>query len=495
MSISASDIPVWPRRAPIASCLAVALGVCAITAFGRDGPGGTRPPGRVGAPATSLAMPSYFAAEMPAFTSRDSLGSNRTASTLQVMNCDDSGPGSLRDEIAAAASGATIDLSQLACSTITLGSEIPVPKTTLYIQGPGRELLTIDGASNSRIFKHTGVGTLAIYDVTITNGRYASDIYAKGGCIYSLAHVTVARSTISHCALEGAGKPFGGGIFARAGLTLLYATVSDNDAHATGSYAVGGGAYVKGDLLAKYSTISNNTAHSDFGVVSIGGGVGVLGSHSSLIESSTISGNRATTSAGLDFSAPASVTITNSTVSGNIATDGDGGVAVRNGAPTQQLTVQNSTIAFNTSINGLSGTYSAGLFAADTAVNLYSSIIADNSGPDGANDLAGIGTTTLSGAANLIVSSTLPLPPNIISSSSCPQLDVLTDNGGFTLTHALRSTSPAIDQGSNPTNLTYDQRGAQRASGIQADIGSVERQAGDQMERLMASGFDGLCDE
>src|SRR5512144_262636 len=125
MSISASNIPVWPRRAPIASCLAVALGVCAIAASGRDRHGGALPSGQVGAPATSFAMPNHFATGMPALASQDPLagGSHGPASTLQVMNCNDSGPGSLRDAITAAASGATIDLSQLACSTITLGSQ------------------------------------------------------------------------------------------------------------------------------------------------------------------------------------------------------------------------------------------------------------------------------------------------------------------------------------------------------------------------------------
>src|SRR6185312_8402776 len=41
---------------------------------------------------------------------------------ITVSNCDDDGPGSLRDAIDGADSGDTIDLTPLACSTITLSS-------------------------------------------------------------------------------------------------------------------------------------------------------------------------------------------------------------------------------------------------------------------------------------------------------------------------------------------------------------------------------------
>jgi hypothetical protein len=79
--------------------------------------------------------------------------------------------------------------------------------------------------------------------------------------------------------------------------------------------------------------------------------------------------------------------------------------------------------------------------------------------------------------------------------SACPKLDALADNGGPTLTHALNAGSPAIDVGSASMSLTSDQRLAPRVSGAQADIGSVERQSGDHRERILAAGFDKLCDQ
>jgi len=70
-----------------------------------------------------------------------------------VDNCNDDGSqGTLRNEIEAAASGDTIDLSQLACSTITLGLPIHVTQDTLHLQGPFDHTLTISGGDQFPIF-------------------------------------------------------------------------------------------------------------------------------------------------------------------------------------------------------------------------------------------------------------------------------------------------------------------------------------------------------
>jgi hypothetical protein len=57
-----------------------------------------------------------------------------------------------------------------------------------------------------------------------------------------------------------------------------------------------------------------------------------------------------------------------------------------------------------------------------------------------------------------------------------PRIRPLADNGGPTLTHALRCGSPAIDAGSNVTGLRFDQRdhGFPRRTGHRVDIGAVE---------------------
>src|SRR5690348_10989530 len=69
--------------------------------------------------------------------------------TLTVTNTNDSGPGSLRDAIAVANSGDTIDFS--ATGTITLGSTLTIAKD-LTISGPGASSLAISGNNLVRVF-------------------------------------------------------------------------------------------------------------------------------------------------------------------------------------------------------------------------------------------------------------------------------------------------------------------------------------------------------
>ena len=81
-----------------------------------------------------------------------------------VSSCaDDGGPDTLRAAVSSAASGDTVDLTQLTCATITLISgQIEVHVDDLTIDGPGAGALAIDGNYNGRVFHHDGVGTLAL---------------------------------------------------------------------------------------------------------------------------------------------------------------------------------------------------------------------------------------------------------------------------------------------------------------------------------------------
>ena len=71
------------------------------------------------------------------------LSHEASAATLTVSNLDDSGPGSLRVQVAAAAPGDTINFS--VTGTITMGApgDISIDKD-LTITGPGAGSLTVN---------------------------------------------------------------------------------------------------------------------------------------------------------------------------------------------------------------------------------------------------------------------------------------------------------------------------------------------------------------
>ncbi|HEV7491579.1 MAG TPA: choice-of-anchor Q domain-containing protein, partial [Rhodanobacteraceae bacterium] len=393
-----------------------------------------------------------------------------------------------------AVSGDTVDMSTLACSTITLTTGIPirVSQGDLHLKGPAAPLhLMINGNDHSIVLAHYGAGTLDISNLTIVEGNFSSDSLPTGGCIYSKGNVSLTNSVVNSCtvtSLSMVTPALGGGVYTEGDLTLSYSTITESLVwSANGAPARGGGAAVMGNFHAYHSTISNNSAFTP-NYLGFDGGVYAMGNV--VMDGSTISGNYAQKIGAIEIANNASTaSIINSTISSNTVTLAFGGIVTQT-----PLTLTNSTVAFNRSSIHVFGT-SDGLFTS-APVTLQSSIIADNAGPYGPSDLGGVGAIVISGANNLITSSSPPLsvPPGVIRVSACPQLEPLADNGGPTHTHALKHTSPAIDLG-DAGILLLDQRGAPRTAGAEADIGSIEWQPGETDERIFVSGFDGLCDQ
>lgn len=121
--------------------------------------------------------------------------------THVVQNCNDSGAGSLRAAVAAAGNSDTIDLSQLACSTITLTTgAISVLQNDLNIIGPGADELAISGNNQSQVFGHTGSGTLSIDAVTLRDGfKYSNTGDVYGGCVFSVGSVSLSNVEVRDC--------------------------------------------------------------------------------------------------------------------------------------------------------------------------------------------------------------------------------------------------------------------------------------------------------
>src|SRR6187402_1795593 len=97
---------------------------------------------------------------------------------IVVQNCNDSGPGSLRQAFTDAVDGTTIDatgLTQCQNSTISLATGLST-FADVALKGPGRDVLTLSTAGNGRVIDGK---YLQISDITIADGAAEE----SGGCI------------------------------------------------------------------------------------------------------------------------------------------------------------------------------------------------------------------------------------------------------------------------------------------------------------------------
>lgn len=71
-----------------------------------------------------------------------------------------------------------------------------------------------------------------------------------------------------------------------------------------------------------------------------------------------------------------------------------------------------------------------------------------------------------------------------------PELEPLANNGGRTLTHAIKASSPAFERGNNPIGSEFDQRGLgyPRVVGLAPDIGAFEY--AEPADLIFSSGFE-----
>ena len=75
-----------------------------------------------------------------------------SAAPVRVTNCNDSGPGSLRQAVSSANPGQTVNFNlPHRCSTITLASTIVIG-TNLTVAGPGANALAVSGNDANTVF-------------------------------------------------------------------------------------------------------------------------------------------------------------------------------------------------------------------------------------------------------------------------------------------------------------------------------------------------------
>jgi len=380
-------------------------------------------------------------------------------------------------------------------------------------------------ASGGQILNH---GTLIIKDCILV-GFIPPDVphfnASSGGALFNDfgAKATIIGSNFFGHGAEGAGgavanyntlsevsttifsqhhtKSGGGAIYNGPSATIntIRRSVFDQNRGASG----GGAIFNEGDDnpagtigAISYTTFSFNVAGgtADGGAISNRGNV-------SAITANTFSNNQSGSPGfGGAISNVADIgIISNCTFSSNVATLGFGG-AISNfigdftSGTISALT--NSTFTLNAADTG------GGISNASVMLNVISNIIANNTGnpPDVDNsgiiggqvayNLIGNGSnvcpTPFDPANHNLVGNCLPFGTTID-----PLLESLANNGGPTLTHALRPLSLAIGNGSNPVprELKFDQRGPGHPRTIDGstDIGSFES--------CVDFDLDGDCDD
>jgi hypothetical protein len=349
-------------------------------------------------------------------TAMANLQSARTA-TILVTNTNDSGPGSLRQALADANDGDTIDATGVSGTILLTSGELQIFTPGVTIKGSGAATLAVNGNGSSRVFENFA-RDVTISGFTITNG--VSD--GGGGISNHLSGICCATLTVTNSTISGNSADYGGGI-SNAGLA---------------------------SVLVINSTISGNSANYGGGISNVSGDPGAS---SVMISNSTLSGNLASVDGGGVYNSgshvdPAGLSIENSTVSGNSATGNGGGIYHSGSGPFGSATFHIGSTILNAGASG--GT----IFNAGTATSLGYNLASDAGGG------------VLTGAGDQI--------------NTNPLLGPLQDNGGQTFTHALLPGSPAIDAGdpSFTPPPSYDQRGCPfvRAFNGRIDVGSLEVQ-------------------
>ncbi|HEY0457671.1 MAG TPA: FG-GAP-like repeat-containing protein [Pyrinomonadaceae bacterium] len=362
------------------------------------------------------------------------------AATFTVTNTNDGGAGSLRQAVADANVNNQDDTIVFDMTvfntprTITLTSgQIAIQpdravgiSKTLTVNGPGANLLTIDGNHNGRIFV---IDTYTVIDgmkITGGNGQDSGtnpNINSIGGAIL-----------------------MGGGTFDQPELQ---------------------------NLILKNSIISGNTT-----VINSGSGGGLVLAGKVTIINSTISNNTSATYGGA-ISNHSRLTIINSTVSDNTGAF-TGGIYSND----SDIYLYNSTVAFNAGGNIQMVPFNTSypvLYARNSIVS--NATLNGNPMGDVGGGYYSYGNNIVSNTSGLVIRNSSPTDQLNVDPQLDPQLN---DNGGTTPTHGIISaSSPAVDRGDNcvlvatasggclEPALTTDQRGVVRPQDGNGDGNAV----------------------
>lgn len=335
------------------------------------------------------------------------------AATITVTNTNDSGPGSLRQALANANNGDTINFS--VTGAITLSSDGLEITKNVTISGPGFNQLAVNGNQalfvfgvfpqrtvsisglrirNAQVGVYNNQGTVSVSN-SVLIGNSSAGLYNHVGASMTVANSNISNNSgtgaynnqgtlaVSNCILSGNS---GTGIFNSGTATVSNCALSGNS----------GGMSSFGTLTASNCDISGNSGNGIFngGTLTVsncnlsgnsGDGIGNRAPSSAearltLVNSNVSDNHFIGVSNYVDEFATLTVTIRNTTVSDNSA----GGVLAQGGGVifggSIQVTVTNCTVSGNSFWGGIHATGVTNLFVTDSTISGNS---ANTGFPDG----------------------------------------------------------------------------------------------------------------
>jgi hypothetical protein len=321
----------------------------------------------------------------------------------------------------------------------------------------------VEGASPGTTFTfNLGANSTIFFDRAITvpnNITFSGNnavTFDGGGSVSLFAIPTTTTATFSGFTFQNASASSGGAIASSGQLNVDNSSFFHNQ-------AINSGGAILGNMRVTNSVFAFNDAGNTGGAVSCGGG-----SFNMFVENSTFYANHAGNTGGAVRGGTLSEILRNVTIFGNSAGVGGG---VDNDSRGVML-IESSLIAGN---SGGSPDLNA-----DSTATVRSSLIGI---PNGNNLVNGVNGNLIGNGSTV---SGFPIA-NL--------LGPLQNNGGPIQTMALLDsgalTNPALNVGSNPDNMLFDQRGAPfaRQFGSGVDIGAFERQAVPEGSTLITALF------
>jgi hypothetical protein len=411
-----------------------------------------------------------------------------------TSDLDDGSSGTLRWAIVQAnsvrnASNIVLELG-ISASTITLSQgQFELENTTNLISiydGSGQGPVTISGADNGRVVQIDQGVSASLTGLTITGGNTSGNgggLYNEGtasltDCIIesntstSSAHDTGgggifnsanSQLTLDACTLAGnSSSRDGGGLFNQGTATLAACTVDSN------SVSVNGGGLFNDASAA--ITVTGTTISGNF---ASGAGSGLNNDGTAALVDCTISGDTgAFAGGGISQYDPGSISLTNCTLSGNSGRYG-GGLEIAGTANVMACTISGNSAA----VGG--GIYNYGTRSYSSTVSLMDTIVAGNTGSDGAaDDIGGDQANGVAGSFDLIgPGGSGGIVPGVSGNIVLADLDELRlaplgDYGGPGQTMALLPGSVALDTGTAASGVTTDERGD--PLDVSPDIGAFQ---------------------